>query len=191
MTDTSNHLAAEERSSFGKGAARKLRAAGRIPAVIYGHGAEPRHVSLPGHETTLLVRKANQVIEIVIAGKQELTLVKDVQKDPVKQSIDHIDLVVVRAGEKVHVEVAVHVVGESFGGTQVLQDLAHVAVEAEATHIPESIEVSVEGATAGTRITAGELVLPAGATLLTDADAIVVAVSGVASDEDDSASAEA
>ncbi len=187
MTDTSNHLPAEERSSFGKGAARKLRAAGRIPAVIYGHGAEPRHVSLPGHETSLLIRKANQVIELVISGKSELTLVKDVQKDPVKQSIDHIDLVLVRVGEKVHVDVAVRIVGEPFGGTQVLQDLAHVSLEAEATHIPESIEVSVEGAVAGTRITAGELVLPAGATLLTDADAIIVAVSAGVSDEPEAA----
>ena len=107
MAETSNHIVAETRASFGKGAARKLRALGKIPAVIYGHGTAPRHVTLPGHEVTLLVRRANQVLELVVEGKNELTLVKDVQRDPVRQIIEHIDLLVVKRGEKIHVDVPV------------------------------------------------------------------------------------
>ena len=100
------------REQFGKGAARKLRAIGKVPAVLYGHGTEPQHVSLPGHETALILRRANAIIDLDIAGKSQLALVKDVQKDPVRQIIEHIDLIIVATGEKVHVDVAVHVVGE-------------------------------------------------------------------------------
>src|SRR6185312_9519396 len=110
---SSNYLLTEARESFGKGAARKIRAAGKIPAVIYGHGTEPQHVTLPGHEVALIIRKANQVLELDIQGKIQLALVKDVQKDPVRQIIEHLDLVVVRKGEKVQVDVSVHVLGES------------------------------------------------------------------------------
>src|ERR1700712_3846799 len=112
MTDEDNKIIAEPRTQFGKGAARKPRAAGKIPAVIYGHGAEPQHVSLPGHEVFLLIRKANALIELDIEGKEQLALVKDVQKAPVRQIIEHLDLIVVRAGERVQVEVTVHVEGE-------------------------------------------------------------------------------
>src|SRR5689334_12797631 len=111
--DISNHLVAEPRDQFGKGAARKIRATGKIPAVIYGHGTDPQHVTLPGHEVTLLLRKANQVLELDIAGKEQLALVKDVQKDPVRQIIEHIDLIVVRKGEKVTVDVAIHLEGDA------------------------------------------------------------------------------
>jgi len=168
MAELSNHIAAESRASFGKGAARKLRAAGKIPAVIYGHGSDPRHVSLPGHQVTLLVRKANQVLELVVEGKEELALVKDVQRDPVRQIIEHIDLLVVRKGEKVHVDVPVVIEGESAPSTTVLQDAGHVSIEVEATRIPEHLVVSVEGLEAGTHITAGSIALPQGATLLSD-----------------------
>ncbi|GAA1739336.1 50S ribosomal protein L25/general stress protein Ctc [Microcella frigidaquae] len=169
-----NKLSAAKRTSFGKGAARKLRAAGHIPAVIYGHGGEPQHVSLPGHETALLLRKANLVITLDIEGKNELVLVKDVQKDPVRQIIEHVDLIVVRKGEKVTVDVSVHVEGESFSGTIVMVENSTVSVEAEATHIPESITVSVEGLEEGAQIHARDLALPKGTTLVTDPDALVV-----------------
>ena len=137
--DTTVH--AELRENFGKGFARRLRAAGKIPAVLYGHGTDPVHVALPGHQMLLLVRRANALIELDIAGKSQLALVKDVQKDPVNQIIEHIDLVVIKKGEKVQVDVPVVVVEE------------------------------------GARITAGELTLPQGATLVTDPEVLVVAVS--------------
>ncbi len=146
---TDNHLVAELRENFGKGYARRLRAAGRIPAVIYGHGTDPQHVSLPGHETMLLLRKANAILELDIAGKNELVLVKDVQKDPVRQLIEHLDLIIVKRGEKVQVEVPIHLEGESFSGTIAMQDLNTLRLEAEATHIPERITVDIEGARGG------------------------------------------
>jgi large subunit ribosomal protein L25 len=116
-TETDTKVIAEVRENFGKGFARRLRAAGKIPAVIYGHGTDPVHVALPGHQVALLVRRANVVLELEIAGAQQLTLVKDVQKDPVHQIIEHIDLLVVKKGEKVQVDVPVVVVGEPFAGT--------------------------------------------------------------------------
>lgn len=167
-------LSAGKRTSFGKGAARKLRAAGHIPAVIYGHGGEPQHVTLPGHETALLLRKSNVLITLDIEGARELVLVKDVQKDPVRQIIEHVDLIVVRKGEKVTVDVPVHVEGESFSGTIVMVEHATVSLEAEATHIPESVTVSVEGLEDGAQIHARDLVLPKGSSLITDPDALVV-----------------
>ncbi|GAA4180022.1 50S ribosomal protein L25/general stress protein Ctc [Gryllotalpicola koreensis] len=169
-------LTAEVRESFGKGAARKIRAAHKIPAVIYGHGTEPRHVTLPGHETMLLIRKANAILELEIAGKSELTLVKDVQRDPVRQIIEHIDLIIVRRGEKVTVDVPVHVEGEPFGSAIAEQDANTVSVEVEATNIPERIVVDVEGKEAGTHITAADLEIPAGATLLTDPETLIVGI---------------
>ncbi|MGV3732825.1 MAG: 50S ribosomal protein L25/general stress protein Ctc [Microcella sp.] len=167
-------LSAGKRTSFGKGAARKLRAAGHIPAVIYGHGGEPQHVTLPGHETALLLRKSNVLITLDIEGASELVLVKDVQKDPVRQIIEHVDLIVVRKGEKVTVDVPVHVEGESFSGTIVMVEHATISLEAEATHIPESVSVSVEGLEDGAQIHARDLVLPKGSSLITDPDALVV-----------------
>lgn len=173
--DTTVH--AELRENFGKGFARRLRAAGKIPAVLYGHGTDPVHVALPGHQMLLLVRRANALIELDIAGKSQLALVKDVQKDPVHQIIEHIDLVVIKKGEKVEVDVPVVVVGESFSGTIVNLDATSVSLAVDATHIPEHVEVDVEGLEEGARITAGELTLPRGATLVTDPEVLVVAVS--------------
>ena len=147
-----NKLVAEVREQFGKGFARRIRAAGRIPAVIYGHGTEPQHVGLPGHEVGLILRKANQVLELDIAGKETLALVKDVQKDPVRQIIEHLDLVIVRKGEKVTIDVPVHVEGESAAGTIASLDSNTLSLEAEATHIPERITVDIEGAEEGTQI---------------------------------------
>lgn len=175
---TDNHLVTEARDTFGKGVARKIRAAGKIPAVIYGHGTDPVHVTLPGHETALILRKANQVLELDIAGKVQLALVKDVQKDPVRQIIEHIDLIVVRKGEKVTIDVPVHLEGESAPGTSVNQDANTVSLEAEATHIPESIVVSIEGLEQGAHILASDLKLPAGATLITDPETLIVGITG-------------
>ena len=179
----SNHLVTEARSTFGKGVARKIRATGKIPAVIYGHGTEPQHVTLPGHETALILRKSNQVLELDIAGKIQLALVKDVQKDPVRQIIEHIDLIVVRKGEKVTVDVSIHLEGEAAPGTLVNQDSNTISLEAEATHIPESITVSIEGAEDGFHVYAKDLKLPEGSTLVTDGETLIVAVSVAAAQD--------
>ena len=171
-----NNVVAELRESFGKGAARKLRATGRIPAVIYGHGTAPQHVSLPGHEIGLILRKANAILALDVAGKKQLALVKDVQKDPVRQIIEHLDLVIVKKGEKVHVEVPVHLKGESFSGTIAMLDINTLRLEVEATHIPERLVVDIEGAEEGTQIYARDIELPEGATLLDDVDLLIVNV---------------
>ena len=171
-----NNVVAELRESFGKGAARKLRATGRIPAVIYGHGTAPQHVSLPGHEIGLILRKANAILALDVAGKKQLALVKDVQKDPVRQIIEHLDLVIVKKGEKVHVEVPVHLKGESFSGTIAMLDISTLRLEVEATHIPERLVVDIEGAEEGTQIYARDIELPEGATLLDDVDLLIVNV---------------
>jgi large subunit ribosomal protein L25 len=171
-----NKMAASYRKDFGKGAARKLRAAGHIPAVIYGHGEDPTHVSLPGHETTLIVRKANALIDLTVDGDEKLVLVKDVQRDPVRQVIEHLDLVTIRKGEKVTVDVSVHVEGEPFSGTLVQLESQTVSVEADAINIPEYISVSVDGLEEGTQILAGALQLPQGSSLLTDPDALILSI---------------
>jgi large subunit ribosomal protein L25 len=171
-----NKLEAQVRDQFGKGAARKIRAAGKIPAVIYGHGTEPQHVTLPAHEVSLILRKANAVLDLDIAGKNELTLVKDVQKDPVRQIIEHIDLIVVKKGEKVQVEVPVHVVGESAPGTVLEQEAHTLLVEASALSIPDAVQISVEGVEAVSHLLASQVELPSGVTLLADAETLVVSV---------------
>jgi len=173
-----NKLVAEARTTFGKGAARRIRAVGKIPAVIYGHGSEPQHVTLPSHEVSLILRKANAVLDLDINGKSQLALVKDVQKDPVRQIIEHIDLVVIRKGEKVTVDIPVHLEGEAAPGTQVLQDANTLSIEAEATNIPERLIVNIEGLGEGTHITASQVELPAGSTLISDPDVLVVGITG-------------
>ncbi len=175
MSET--RLDAETRTQFGKGAARKIRRAHKIPAVMYGHGTDPVHITLPGHETMLVLKNSNALLTIVIEGQDHLALAKDVQRDPIKPVIEHIDLVVVRRGEKVTVEVSVHLEGEAAPETVVTTDHTTLEVEVEATDIPEYLTVSVEGLTAGTQIHAGDVTLPEGATLVTDPDALVVNVS--------------
>lgn len=172
-----NKLSAELRTEFGKGAARRTRAAGKIPAVIYGHGTEPQHVTLPGHEVMLIIRKANAVLDLDIAGTSQLALVKDVQKDPVRQIIEHLDLIIVRKGEKVTVDVAVHLEGEPAGDAIATQENTTISVETEATHIPENFVVSIDGAEDGTQILAKDVQLPSGVTLLTDPETLVAAIS--------------
>jgi large subunit ribosomal protein L25 len=171
-----NKVDADIRTSFGKGAARKLRMAGKIPAVVYGHGAEPLHVAVPAHETTLIARRANALLDLNMPDDQQLVLIKDIQRDPVRQIIEHLDLVIVRKGEKVTVDIAVHVEGAPVSGTMVQLEHNTISVEAEATHIPESVTISVEGLDEGAQIHAGELVLPAGTTLLSAPDVLVLLI---------------
>ncbi len=169
-------LVAEARTEFGKGAARRIRRADKIPAVLYGHGTDPLHVTLPGHQTMLALKHSNTLFSIELEGKAQLAITKDVQRDPVRNVIEHVDLLLVKKGEKVAVDVPVVVSGESAPGTIHLVELQTLAVEAEATHLPESIEVSIEGLEAGAQILAGDVVLPQGTTLTADADLLVVAV---------------
>ncbi len=170
-------LAATARTEFGKGAARRLRRAGQIPAVLYGHGTEPVHVALPGHETMLAVKHANALFEIQIDGKPVLALAKDVQREPVRNIIEHVDLLIVKRGEKVLVEIPVTVVGESAPGTIHVVETQTLSLEAEATRLPESVEVDIEGLADGTIIKAGDVTLPAGTTLAGDPEVAIVAIS--------------
>lgn len=169
-------MVGEARTNFGKGAARKLRAIGQIPAVIYGHGGDPIHVTLPNHETTLLVRHKNPIIELTVGKDKHLVLVKDVQKDPVRQIIEHVDLLVVVKGETVTVNVPVHIVGTPFSGAIAVLEHAAVTMEAEALHIPETISVDVTGLKEHAHITAADIALPAGATLHFDPATVIVSL---------------
>lgn len=171
-----NKLDAEIRDQFGKGAARKLRAVGKVPAVIYGHGTEPQHVTLPAHEVGLILRKANAVLNLDIAGKKQLALVKDVQKDPVRQIIEHIDLIVVKKGEKVQVEVPVHIAGEAAAGTVLEQEAHTLVLEVPALSIPDAVQISVEGVEAVSHLHADKVELPEGASLVSDVETLVVSV---------------
>jgi len=171
-----NKVSADLREKFGKGYARRLRVAGKIPAVIYGHGTDPVHVALPAHEMTLLLRKANQVLEIDLAGTTHLALVKDVQRDPVRQIIEHLDLIVVVKGEKVQVEVSVHTSGEVFPGNNVDLETKTLLLEVEATHIPEFVTIDISGLEDGAQIHAKDVPLPTGAALITDADQLILNV---------------
>ena len=190
-------LAATTRTDFGKGAARKARVAGMIPAVIYGHGADVMHILLPAKATTLAVRTPNALLDIDVDGEAHLALAKDIQRDPIKQIIEHIDLLTVRKGEKVEVEVNVHVEGELAPGSSVYNQEANtVLVSADATNLPETIVVSIEGRKAGEHIYASDLVLPSGVELLLDPETMVInisesAVQDLGADEEESAAAPA
>lgn len=179
MSSDDNKLVTEQRTSFGKGAARKLRAVGKVPAVLYGHGTEPQHLTVDAHDVFMLVRKANAVLDLQIDGDSQLALVKDIQRNPVLQgvpAIEHLDLVIVRRGEKVTVDVPVHLEGEPASGTIPNHEATTLSIEVEALHIPESFTVSIEGLEEGTQILAGDVELPAGATLLADPESLVVGI---------------
>jgi len=182
-------IKAELRTEFGKGAARRIRRDAKIPAVIYGHGNEPIHVTLPGHATTMAIKHggANALLSIEIDGQVQLALTKQVQADPIKHFIEHVDFVAVKKGEKVTVEVPIVVVGDAARDTLVVAENATISVEAEATHIPESFEVSVEGAEAGTQIHASAIELPKGATLLSDPELLVINVTAATANEEPAA----
>jgi large subunit ribosomal protein L25 len=176
-------LNAELRTEFGKGAARRLRRAHKVPAVLYGHGTDPVHISLPGHETLLALRTANALLSIDVDGRSQLALPKQVQRDPLKHTIDHVDLVLVRRGEKVTVDIAIQLEGEAGDDTLVVVDHNSLPIEAEATHLPEQIVVSIEGLPAGTQILAKDLQLPEGASLGIDAETLIVNITAAPSAE--------
>lgn len=173
-----NQLAVTVRSETGKGASRRARRDGRIPAVLYGHGAEPQHLELPGHDYAAVLRHSgtNAVLTLDIAGKEQLALTKALDIHPIRRTIQHADLVVVRRGEKVHVEVNVVVEGEAGPDTLVTQETNTIEIEAEAMSIPEQLTVSVEDAPPGTQFTAGQITLPKGVSLVSDPDLLVVNV---------------
>ena len=177
-------LAAEGRSEFGKGAARRLRRAGQVPAVLYGHGSEPVHIALPGHQTLLALRAANALLDIAIDGaKSQLALPKQVQRDPIRGDIEHVDLLRVKRGEKVTVEVPVVTVGEAAPETVVQLEITAVSILAEATKIPSEIEVDIAGLEAGTQILVSDLKLPEGAEAAQEAEDLVVNITAQISQE--------
>jgi large subunit ribosomal protein L25 len=171
-----SNIQAEPRTEFGKGAARRIRRSAKVPAVLYGHGGDPVHITLPGHETMLALKHggANALLTITVNGKDQLALPKQIQRDPVKGFLEHLDLIIVRRGEKVTVDIPVHVTGEADADSVVVTETSTVSVEAEATRIPEFVEVSVEGLTTGAQIFARDLQVTGGARVLLDEDALVV-----------------
>jgi large subunit ribosomal protein L25 len=170
-------IAAEPRTEFGKGPARRERLAGRVPAVLYGHGTDTRHVTLPGHEVMMALKTANVLIRLDgLPGGNQLVLPKAVQRNPIRGTIEHVDLILVRRGEKVTVEVPIQVTGEIFPGGLLDQQIIQVAVEAEATNIPAGVEVDVQDMEVGASVHAGDLQLPAGSTLAMDPETLVLHV---------------
>ncbi|MEV0165330.1 large subunit ribosomal protein L25 [Nonomuraea fuscirosea] len=169
-------IAAEPRTAFGKGAARKIRREDKVPAVLYGHGIDPKHLTLPGHEVLLALRTPNVLIRLKGEGVDELALPKGVQRDPIKGFVEHVDLLLVRSGEKVTVEIPVTTVGDVNPEGLLDQQLVSIGVEAEATHIPTGVEVDVEGLTVGTVVTAADLRLPQGSTLTADPETVILQV---------------
>jgi large subunit ribosomal protein L25 len=167
-------IQAEPRTEFGKGAARRIRRSGAVPAVLYGHGEDPAHITLPGHDLMLALKSANALLSVEVDGKSQLALPKDVQRDPIKGFIEHADLLLVRRGEKVTVDVPIVLVGEAEPDALVVTETTELTVEAEATHIPGSIEVSVEGLEVGSQILARDLQLPDGVELRVEEEQLIV-----------------
>jgi large subunit ribosomal protein L25 len=169
-------IEAEPRTEFGKGASRRTRRAGRVPAVMYGQGAESRHFSLPEHELMIALKTPNVLIRLEGLGKATLALPKAVQRHAIKNEIEHVDLIEVRRGEKVTVEIQIRINGDVFSGGMIDQQLVQLSVEAEATNLPDGVDIDVEGAEVGTVIHAGDITLPEGTTLVTDPEALVLHV---------------
>ncbi|WP_030246922.1 50S ribosomal protein L25/general stress protein Ctc [Streptomyces sp. NRRL S-350] len=179
-------LAAETRTEFGKGAARRARRAGLVPGVVYGHGHAPVHLNLPGHDLMMALKTPNALLVVPIEGKDEYVLPKAVQREAIKRTIEHVDLLLVKRGEKVNVEIPVHTEGELAPGGNLLEHvLQALPIEAEATHLPESVTVSVEGLAAGASVYAKDITLPAGTTLAVDGDAVVLQVIGAQASQAD------
>lgn len=183
-------ISAEPRTDFGKGGARRTRRAGKVPAVVYGHGEKPSHISLPALELAAAIRKggANQLISVEVSdGTRVLVIPKDIQRDPIRDDIVHADLIIVRSGETITTDIPISFVGEAEKGGLVVHELNTLSVEAEATHIPESIEVSIEGLAIGSQRYVREVEVPEGIVILTDGDQVLAAVSeprGEVEDED-------
>ena len=173
---SSEKIVAEVRTEFGKGAARRIRRADKVPAVLYGHGSDPVHVTLPGHDLMMALKQANALLTIDLGSDTHLAIPKQVQRDPIKGFIEHADLLIVKRGEKVTVDIAVTLVGEAAPDTLVVLENASVSIEAEATNIPDGVEVSVEGLAVGEQIHASDLSLPSGSELAVDGDLLIVNV---------------
>ncbi len=175
---TQSHIQAESRTEFGKGAARRIRRAAKVPAVLYGHGTDPVHITLPGHDTMLALKYggANALLTITVDGKEQLALPKQIQRDPIKGFLEHLDLIIVRKGEKVTVDIPVHLVGDPTPDALIVTETSVVSIEAEATHIPDFIEVSIQGLKVGDQITAKDLQVPSGSTVLAEDDLLIVNV---------------
>ncbi|MEH3068544.1 MAG: 50S ribosomal protein L25/general stress protein Ctc [Aeromicrobium erythreum] len=169
-------IPAEPRTEFGKGAARRIRRADQVPAVLYGHGTDPVHVTLPGHALMLALKNSNALLSIEVGSESHLAIPKQVQRDPLKGFIEHADLLIVKRGEKVVVDVAVQLEGDAQPETLVVLENATVSLEVEATHIPEAVEVSIEGLEVGAQVLASDLSLPSGAALAVEEDLLVVNV---------------
>ncbi|MBB5120971.1 50S ribosomal protein L25 [Streptomyces eurocidicus] len=177
-------LTAEPRTEFGKGYARRIRRANKVPAVIYGHGADPKHVALDGHALMMALKTPNVLIKLDIEGKGELVIPKAVQREALRGFLVHVDFLAVKKGEKVTVEVPILTEGELAPGGNLLEHILNaLPVEAEATHIPEGFTVSVEGLEAGHTIRAGDIELPRGSTLAVDEDAAVLQVVAAQAEE--------
>ncbi|MEU0410207.1 50S ribosomal protein L25/general stress protein Ctc [Streptomyces griseorubiginosus] len=178
-------ISAETRSEFGKGAARRIRRDNKVPGVLYGHGADPLHLTLPGHDLLLALRTPNVLISLDIDGKtNELAIPKSVQRDPIKGFLEHVDLLLVKRGEQVNVEIYVQTEGELAPGGNLLEHVLNaLPVEAEATHIPESVTVSIEGLTAGDSVLAKDITLPKGTKLAVDGDTVVLQVLAAQAEE--------
>ncbi|WP_329218051.1 50S ribosomal protein L25/general stress protein Ctc [Streptomyces sp. NBC_01485] len=177
-------LAGETRNEFGKGASRRIRRAGQVPAVVYGHGVEPLHITLPGHQLQLALRTPNVLLSLEIEGNTQLAIPKAVQRGKVSRALEHVDLLTVKRGEKVNVEVFVHTEGDLAPGAYLLEHvLSTLTVETEATHIPESVTVSIQGLEAGAAILAKDIPLPKGTTLAIDEDAVVLQVLAAQAEE--------
>ena len=173
-----NNLLASLRTETGKGASRRARRNGKVPAVLYGHGADPQHLELDAHDFSAVLRHSgtNAVLTLDIEGKEQLALTKSLEIHPIRRNIQHADLLVVRRGEKVTVEVNVVVEGEPVSGALVTQDANTITIESDVQSIPEQLSVSIEGAELGTLFTAGAITLPSGVTLVSDPDTLVVNV---------------
>ncbi|MGW1625313.1 50S ribosomal protein L25/general stress protein Ctc [Streptomyces sp. NPDC002172] len=178
-------ITAATRTEFGKGAARRIRRDSKVPGVLYGHGSDPIHLTLPGHDLLLALRTPNVLISLDIDGKSnELAIPKSVVRDPIKGFLEHVDLLLVKRGEKVTVEIPVHAEGELAPGGNLLEHVLNaLPVEAEATHIPEAVTVSVEGLEAGASVLAKDITLPSGVTLAVDEDAVVLQVLAAQAEE--------
>ena len=173
-----SNITAEPRTEFGKGAARRIRRADKVPAVLYGHGTDPQHITLPGHDTMLALKHggANALLTISVDGKEQMALPKQIQRDPIKGFLEHLDLIIVRKGEKVTVDIPVHLVGDPNPDALIVTETSLISVEAEATHIPEYVEVSIEGLNVGDQILAKDLSVPSGSTVLLDDEHLIVNV---------------
>lgn len=172
-------ISAEPRTEFGKGGARRTRRAGKVPAVLYGHGEKPQHIALPAREFAAAIRHGglNQVFTIDIAGGTTLALPKAIQRDPIKDTYEHVDLIIVKRGEKVTVDVPIVLTGEAARNTLVVSESTTLSIVAEALHLPDSFEVSIEGLEAGSQITAADVQLPAGSELAVDPETVIAIVS--------------